>query len=64
VILFAHPLTDLGRFGSSGGLLDPSALLTGAGPWVVALIIAFIFIETGLLFPSSPGTACFSPRRS
>jgi membrane-associated protein len=55
VILLAHPLMALGRFGSSGGLLDPSALLTGAGPWVVALIVAFIFIETGLLFPFLPG---------
>ncbi|MGO4691206.1 VTT domain-containing protein [Glaciibacter sp. 2TAF33] len=40
---------------TSGGLLDPSALLTGAGPWVLALILAFIFIETGLLFPFLPG---------
>jgi membrane-associated protein len=51
-----HPLlAGLGNFSASGGLLDPSALLTGAGPWVLALIIAFIFIETGLLFPFLPG---------
>jgi membrane-associated protein len=50
-----HPLAALATFSASGGLLDPTALLTGAGPWVVALIVAFIFIETGLLFPFLPG---------
>jgi membrane-associated protein len=39
----------------SGGILDPSALLTGAGPWVLVVIVAFVFIETGLLFPFLPG---------
>lgn len=38
-----------------GGLLDPSALLTGAGPWVLVVIVGIIFIETGLLFPFLPG---------
>jgi membrane-associated protein len=37
------------------GILDPSALLTGSGPWVLAVIVGFIFIETGLLFPFLPG---------
>lgn len=40
---------------SAGGLLDPSALLTGAGPWVLIVIVGIIFIETGLLFPFLPG---------
>lgn len=40
---------------ASGGFLDPTALLTGAGPWVLAVIVAFVFIETGLLFPFLPG---------
>jgi membrane-associated protein len=40
---------------ASGGFLDPSALLTGAGPWVLAVIAGIIFIETGLLFPFLPG---------
>ncbi|MEO7372697.1 MAG: alkaline phosphatase, partial [Terrimesophilobacter sp.] len=49
-------LTRVGGFvAESGGILDPSALLTGAGPWVLILIIAFVFIETGLLFPFLPG---------
>jgi membrane-associated protein len=39
----------------AGGLLDPTALLQGAGPWVIALIMFIIFIETGLLFPFLPG---------
>jgi membrane-associated protein len=39
----------------ASGLLDPSALLTGSGPWVLAVIVGFIFIETGLLFPFLPG---------
>jgi membrane-associated protein len=39
----------------SGGLLDPTALLEGSGPWVLAVIMAIIFIETGLLFPFLPG---------
>ena len=40
---------------ASGSLLDPTALLKGAGPWVLVVIIAMIFIETGLLFPFLPG---------
>jgi membrane-associated protein len=44
-----------GTLTASGGLLDPSALLSGAGPWVLVLIVAFVFIETGLLFPFLPG---------
>jgi membrane-associated protein len=38
-----------------GGLLDPTGLLVGAGPFVVLAIMAIIFIETGLLFPFLPG---------
>jgi membrane-associated protein len=38
-----------------GGLLDPTGLLVGAGPYVVLAIMAIIFIETGLLFPFLPG---------
>jgi membrane-associated protein len=44
-----------GTLATSGGFLDPSALLSGAGPWVLVLIVAFVFIETGLLFPFLPG---------
>jgi membrane-associated protein len=40
---------------AAGGLLDPSGLLTAAGPWVLVVIAAIIFIETGLLFPFLPG---------
>ncbi len=36
-------------------LLDPTALLQGSGPWVLAVILGFIFIESGLLFPFLPG---------
>lgn len=39
----------------AGGLLDPTALLEGSGPWVVVVIMAIIFVETGLLFPFLPG---------
>ncbi|MCS5716165.1 VTT domain-containing protein [Herbiconiux sp. CPCC 205716] len=39
----------------SGGLLDPTALLEGAGPWVLPVVMGIIFIETGLLFPFLPG---------
>jgi membrane-associated protein len=38
-----------------GGILDPTALLTAAGPWVLIVLAAIIFIETGLLFPFLPG---------
>lgn len=40
---------------AASGLLDPSALLRGSGPWVLAVIVGFVFIETGLLFPFLPG---------
>lgn len=40
---------------ASAGLFDPSTLLIGAGPWVLAVIVLFVFIETGLLFPFLPG---------
>ncbi len=39
----------------AGGLLDPSGLLQGAGPYVLVVIVVFVFIETGLLFPFLPG---------
>ena len=38
-----------------GGLLDPTALLQGSGPYVLLVIAGLIFIETGLLFPFLPG---------
>jgi membrane-associated protein len=38
-----------------GSLLNPSVLLHGAGPWVLVVIAAIVFIETGLLFPFLPG---------
>lgn len=37
------------------GLLDPTALLQGAGPWVLIVVAVIVFIETGLLFPFLPG---------
>lgn len=39
----------------SGGLLDPTGLLQGSGPWVLPVVMGIIFIETGLLFPFLPG---------
>lgn len=39
----------------SGGLLDPTGLLQGSGPWVLVVVMGIIFIETGLLFPFLPG---------
>ena len=48
-------VSTLGTLSASGGILDPSALLTGSGPWVLILIVGFVFIETGLLFPFLPG---------
>lgn len=39
----------------SAGLLDPTALLQGSGPFVLLVIMGIIFIETGLLFPFLPG---------
>lgn len=38
-----------------GDLFDPAALLQGAGPWVLVVILVVVFIETGLLFPFLPG---------
>jgi membrane-associated protein len=40
---------------AAGNILDPAAILTGAGPWVMAAIMVIIIIETGLLFPFLPG---------
>ncbi len=40
---------------AAGSVLDPTAILTGAGPWVIATIMVIIFVETGLLFPFLPG---------
>lgn len=39
----------------AAGLIDPAALLSGAGPWALAVTGLIIFIETGLLFPFLPG---------
>jgi membrane-associated protein len=39
----------------AGGLLDISPLLSGAGPWLLAIVAVIVFIETGLLFPFLPG---------
>jgi membrane-associated protein len=39
----------------SGGMLDPTGLLEGSGPWVLLVIMGIVFIETGLLFPFLPG---------
>ncbi|GAA1000459.1 VTT domain-containing protein [Subtercola frigoramans] len=39
----------------TASILDPTALLEGAGPWVMVAIMAIVFIETGLLFPFLPG---------
>ncbi|BCT75654.1 membrane protein [Sinomonas cyclohexanicum] len=36
-------------------MLDPTALLTGAGPWVLGVVALIVFIESGLLFPFLPG---------
>ncbi|MEF2977312.1 VTT domain-containing protein [Subtercola sp. YIM 133946] len=36
-------------------LLNPTALLEGAGPWVMVVVMVIVFIETGLLFPFLPG---------
>ncbi|NEM90096.1 VTT domain-containing protein [Galbitalea soli] len=38
-----------------GGIFDPTALLTGAGPYALVAIALIVFIETGLLFPFLPG---------
>lgn len=39
----------------ASSVLDPTSLLTGAGPWVALVVAAIIFVETGLLFPFLPG---------
>ncbi|MDQ4490417.1 VTT domain-containing protein [Sinomonas sp. ASV486] len=36
-------------------MLDPTALLVGAGPWVLGVVALIVFIESGLLFPFLPG---------
>ncbi|WP_235436293.1 VTT domain-containing protein [Arthrobacter sp. RIT-PI-e] len=36
-------------------LADPTALLQGAGGWVLAVVAGIVFIESGLLFPFLPG---------
>lgn len=36
-------------------MLDPSTLLTSAGPWAAAIVFVFVFIESGCLFPFLPG---------
>ncbi|MFD1721279.1 DedA family protein [Amnibacterium endophyticum] len=35
--------------------MDVQALLEGVGPWALAVIALFVFIESGLLFPFLPG---------
>lgn len=39
----------------TGGLFDITPLLSGAGPWILIIVAAIVFIETGLLFPFLPG---------
>lgn len=39
-------------------LLDATTLLQGFGPWVLVGLAGIVFIESGVLFPSSPGTRC------
>ncbi|MDO5617600.1 VTT domain-containing protein [Kocuria sp.] len=34
---------------------DPGSVLQAAGPWAIAIMMLFIFIESGLLFPFLPG---------
>jgi membrane-associated protein len=53
--LLQHAHTLVGPVVHTASILDPSALLTGAGPWVMVVIMAIVFIETGLLFPFLPG---------
>src|SRR3954447_3659844 len=38
-----------------GSIFDPTTILSGAGPWMLAIIAGMVFIETGLLFPFLPG---------
>jgi membrane-associated protein len=37
------------------GLFDLSSILSGSGPWLLGVVAALIFIESGLLFPFLPG---------
>lgn len=39
----------------ASGLLDPTSLLQGAGPWMLGILALFVFIESGCLFPFLPG---------
>lgn len=48
-------LTVQGASVQASGLLDPTALLEGAGPWMLAVIALIVFIESGCLFPFLPG---------
>jgi membrane-associated protein len=54
-LLLPHAHTLITPAVHTASILDPSALLTGAGPWVMVVIMAIVFIETGLLFPFLPG---------
>ena len=36
-------------------MLDPTTLLTAAGPWVLGVVALIVFIESGVLFPFLPG---------
>ncbi|TYD00170.1 alkaline phosphatase [Arthrobacter echini] len=38
-----------------GGVTDPSALLHSAGGWVLLVVAAVVFVESGALFPFLPG---------
>jgi membrane-associated protein len=38
-----------------GGILDPTVLLHNVGPWALVVVVAIVFVETGLLFPFLPG---------
>jgi membrane-associated protein len=38
-----------------GGILDPAVLLHNVGPWALVVVVAIVFVETGLLFPFLPG---------
>ncbi|MYM19739.1 alkaline phosphatase [Brevibacterium sp. 5221] len=39
----------------ASGLLDPTPILEGAGPWMLAVVALIVFIESGVLFPFLPG---------
>ncbi len=39
----------------ASGLLDPTSVLQGAGPWMLGVLALFVFIESGCLFPFLPG---------